>query len=61
MAYKKAADGVVSKGKTDAKVLPNSGPNAKATAGGKKSAGVKSAAMVSVGRNMARVANQKGG
>jgi hypothetical protein len=61
MAYTKSADGVVSRGKTDAKVLSNSGPNAKATAGGKKSSGVKSEAMVKVGRNMARVANQKGG
>lgn len=61
MAYTKAADGIVSKGKTDAKVLPNSGPNAKATAGGKKSAGVTSEAMLKVGRNLARVANQKGG
>ena len=60
MAYKKSADGIVSKGKTDAKVLPNSGPNAKPTAGGKKSAGVSDASRLKLGRNLARVANQKG-
>jgi hypothetical protein len=58
MAYKKAADGIVSKGKTDAKVLPNSGPTAKATAGGKKSSGVSDASRLKMGRNLARVANQ---
>jgi hypothetical protein len=61
MAYKKAADGIVSKGKTDVKVLPNSGPNCAPIKGGKKSAGVTSEAMMKMGRNMARVANQKGG
>lgn len=61
MAYKKAADGIVSKGKTDAKVFPNSGPTAANPKGGKKSAGVTSEAMLKAGRNMARVANQKGG
>lgn len=59
MAYTKSADGIVSKGKTNAKILPNSGPNCAPTTGGKKSAGVKSEAMVKVGRNLARVANQK--
>jgi hypothetical protein len=60
MAYTKSADGIVSKGKTDAKVLPNSGPNAKATMGGKKSAGVSDASLLKLGRNLARVANQGG-
>ena len=60
MAYTKAADGIVSKGKTDVKVLPNSGPNAKATMGGKKSAGVSDASLLKLGRNLARVANQGG-
>ena len=32
-----------------------------ADGGGKKSAGVKSEAMMKVGRNLARVANQRGG
>ena len=61
MAYTKSADGIVSRGKTDAKVLPNSGPNVKATAGGTKSAGVSDASRLKLGRNLARVANQKGG
>lgn len=61
MAFTKSADGIASKGKTNAKVLPNSGPNVSATKGGKKSAGVTSEAMLKVGRNLARVANQKGG
>jgi hypothetical protein len=58
MAYKKSADGIVSKGKTDAKVLPNSGPNVKATCGGMKSAGVSDASRLKLGRNLSRVANQ---
>ena len=61
MAFKKAADGIVSRGKTDAKVFPNSGPTAANPKGGKKTAGVTSEAMLKVGRNLARVANQKGG
>ena len=61
MAYTKSADGIAARGKTNATVLPNSGPNAKATTGGKKSAGVTSESMLKVGRNLARVANQKGG
>lgn len=61
MAYTRSADGVASKGKTNAKVLPNSGPNVSATNGGKKSAGVSDASLLKMGRNLARVANQKGG
>jgi hypothetical protein len=61
MAYTRAADGVASKGKTDVKIFPNSGPNAKSTMGGKKTAGVTGQAMRAVGRNMARANNQKRG
>jgi len=61
MAYTRSADGIAKKGKTDAKVFPNSGPAASATAGGKKTAGVTSQAMRAVGRNMARAMNQKRG
>lgn len=61
MAFKKAADGIVSRGKTDAKVFPNSGPTAANPKGGKKSAGVSDASRLKLGRNLARVANQKGG
>jgi hypothetical protein len=61
MAYTKSADGIASRGKTNATVLPNSGPNAKATTGGKKSAGVSDASRLKLGRNLSRVANQTGG
>jgi hypothetical protein len=59
MAYKSAADGVASKGKTHAKVMANDGPTAPNPRGGKKSAGVTGQAMRAVGRNMARANNQK--
>lgn len=61
MGFKKAADGVAKKGKTDVQIFPNSGPTAPNSRGGKKSSGVTSEAMMKVGRNMARVANQKKG
>jgi hypothetical protein len=61
MAYTKSADGVASKGKTNAQVFPNSGPSKGTDKGGKKSSGVTSKAMMKVGRNMARVNNQRGG
>jgi hypothetical protein len=61
MAYTKSADGVAKKGKTSVKVMANSGPNKGTNSGGKKSAGVTSEAMMKVGRNMARVMNQKRG
>ena len=59
MGYKKEADGIVKKGKTEGKNLGNSGPTAGIMAGGKKKAGVKSLAMKQVGRNLARAMNQK--
>jgi hypothetical protein len=59
MAYTKSADGVASKGKTNVKVMANSGPTQKEIMGGKKSAGVTGKAMRAVGRNMARANNQK--
>jgi hypothetical protein len=61
MAYTRAADGVASKGKTDVKVFPTSGPTDKEVMGGKKTAGVTGQAMRAVGRNMARANNQKRG
>jgi hypothetical protein len=61
MAYKKSADGVAKKGKTDVQIFPNSGPTAPNPRGGKKSSGVTSEAMMKVGRNLARVANQMKG
>jgi len=61
MAYKKAADGVVSRGKTDVNVMANDGPKVAPKTMGKKSAGVTGEAMRAVGRNMARANNQKRG
>jgi hypothetical protein len=59
MGYKKAADGVTKTGKTDAQVFPNdgkkvilSGPTASKSSLNKN--------MKSMGRNMARCANQRG-
>lgn len=59
MGYKKGADGVVSKGKTDAKVFPNDGPKVinKGPKGNKSSLNKN---MKSMGRNIARMANQRG-
>jgi hypothetical protein len=59
MAFKKAADGIVSKGKTKGKNLGESGPIKGIENGGKKSSGVTGKAMRAVGRNMARAKNQK--
>jgi hypothetical protein len=59
MAYKSAADGIASKGKTNVKVMANDGPKVAPKTMGKKSAGVTSEAMMKVGRNMARTNNQK--
>jgi hypothetical protein len=61
MGFRKAADGVAKKGKTDVQIFPNSGPTAPNPRGGKKSSGVTSEAMMKVGRNMARAMNQKKG
>ena len=61
MANTRSADGIAKKGKTDVKILPNSGPAVGVTAGGKKTAGVTGQAMRAVGRNMARAMNQKRG
>jgi hypothetical protein len=58
MAYKRNADGIASKGKTEGKNLGNDGAKVLGMKGGKKSAGVSSEAMKSMGRNMARCANQ---
>lgn len=61
MAYKRAADGVTKTGKTKGKNLGDTGPTVGIQGGkGKKGAStVTSEAMKRVGRNLARVANQK--
>jgi hypothetical protein len=58
MAYKRGADGVAKKGKTEGKNLGNEGAKVLGMKGGKKVAGVSSDSMKSMGRNLARVANQ---
>jgi hypothetical protein len=56
--FKRDADGVAKKGKTEGKNLGNSGPTVAAMKGETKKKGVSSMAMKEMGRNLARVANQ---
>jgi hypothetical protein len=58
MAYKSGADGITKSGKTKGKNLGDDGKKV-GIQSGKGSKGVSSDAMKSVGRNLARVANQK--
>mgnify|MGYP006303197085 CR=1 FL=1 len=62
MGFKSAADGVTKKGKTKGKNLGDSGPSIGVQKGGKGkgSKSVTNEALKSMGRNMARAANQKG-
>lgn len=57
--YKKGADGITKKGKTEGKNLGDSGPTVGIQKGGKKTAGVSNKALKAMGRNLARAANQK--
>ena len=59
MGYKKAADGVASKGKTNVQVFPNDGPK-KIDNGPKTNKSGLNKAYKAVGRNMARANNQRG-
>ena len=62
MAFKSAADGVASKGKTKGKNLGDSGPTASIQKGGKGGNGGKTnEEMLKLGRGLAKVANQKRG
>ena len=63
MAYKKAADGVTKKGKTEGKNLGDSGPTVgiQSGKGSKGASSVTSMDMKKMGRNMARAMNQKKG
>ena len=62
MAYTKSADGIVKKGKTEGKNLGDSGPTQKEIMGGKgKGKGKTNADMKSMGRGLAKIANQKRG
>jgi hypothetical protein len=59
MSFKKGANGIESKGKTVGKNLGDSGPTVGFLGGNTVKHGVSSMAMKDVGRNLARVANQK--
>jgi hypothetical protein len=62
MAFTRAADGVAQKGKTKGKNLGDSGPTIGVQHGGKgKKGGKTDADMKSMGRGLAKVANQKRG
>ena len=62
MAYTRSADGIAKKGKTEGTNLGNNGPTSAALKGGKGGKGGKTDAdMLSMGRNLAKVANQKRG
>ena len=59
MGFRKAADGIEKKGKTNTKVYPNDGSNV-IQGGPKASSSSLNKNMKSMGRNMARCANQRG-
>jgi len=59
MGYKKAADGVASRGKTDAQVFPNDGKKI-IDKGPKTMKSSLNSNYKSMGRNLARAANQRG-
>jgi hypothetical protein len=59
MGFRKAADGIEKKGKTDAKVFPNDGPKV-VDSGPKANKSSLNKNMKSMGRNLARCANQRG-
>jgi hypothetical protein len=61
MGFRKAADGITKQGKTKGKNLGDSGPNVKTMNGPiKNTVGKTNANMKSMGRNMAKVAAQRG-
>ena len=62
MAFRKSADGIAKKGKTKGKNLGDSGPTSGMMHGGKgKGKGKTNADMKTMGRNLAKIANQKRG
>jgi len=59
--YKKGADGIAKKGKTEGKNLGNSGPTAKVEKGpAKHTVGKTNANMKAMGRGLAKLAAQRG-
>lgn len=61
MSFKKGANGIESQGKTKGKNLGDSGPSLGIQSGKTAKLGVSTMKMKAVGRNLARVANQKSG
>jgi hypothetical protein len=59
MTYKKGADGITKKGKTDVKIYPNEGPKVIQN-GPKASKSSLNKNMKAMGRNLAKAANQRG-
>lgn len=59
MGYKKEADGVVSKGKTNAQIFPNDGKKI-IDRGTKSTKSSLNSNYKTMGRNLARAANQRG-
>lgn len=59
MSFKKGADGITKQGKTNPKIYPNEGPKVVQT-GPKASKSSLNKNMKAMGRNLARVANQRG-
>lgn len=57
--YKKGADGITKTGKTEGKNLGDSGPTVAIEKGPKKSSSSMNKNMKTMGRNMARMMNQK--
>ena len=61
MSFKSGANGIAKKGHTKGKNLGDTGANVSETKSIKKLAGTTNEDMKSMGRNLARVANQKRG
>ena len=59
MGFRKAADGIEKKGKTNTKIYPDDGPKV-ILSGPKASKSSLNKNMKSMGRNLARAANQRG-
>jgi hypothetical protein len=59
--FKKAADGIAKKGKTEGKNYGDSGPKVATMKGGVKTAGVKNMDLKTMGRGLAKIKNQKAG
>jgi hypothetical protein len=57
--FKKGADGITKKGKTEGKNLGDSGPSIGIEKGPKKSTSVLNKNMKLMGRNLAKIVNQK--